>query len=474
MLALFSSFFWAPEDSTVPNGLFIGFLVLLGLGIPVASGFAILKYRLYDLDIVVKKTVVFGLLAAFITAIYVLVAIGIPTLVVGAGADVGFNLIQFAAIAAVAMLINPLRNRARQLADRLVYGKRATPYEVLSEFSDRMGETYSTDDVLPRMAQLVASGTGATSVEVWLRVGGELRLEAAWPAVEGKTGPKPMAGAELPAFEGRESFPVRHQGDVLGALAVRMPASDPLTEPQRKLIEGLAAQAGLVLRNVALTADLRARLQELQASRQRLVAAQDEERRRLERNIHDGAQQQLVAIGVKLGLADSLVDADPAKAHALIEQIRAENTEALDDLRDLARGIYPPLLAEQGLTAALESQARKSPVPVRVEANGTGRYRQEIEAAVYFSVLEALQNVAKYARATDVVVHLESDGGELRFAVQDDGVGFDPVTTSRGSGLQNMVDRVATLGGSIEVESSPGGGTSVRGRIPAEAGVRAR
>ena len=139
--------------------------------------------------------------------------------------------------------------------------------------------------------------------------------------------------------------------------------------------------------------------------------------------------------------------------------------EALEDLRDLARGIYPPLLADQGLTAALEAQARKSAVPVTVEADAIGRFPQEAEAAVYFCTLEALQNVAKYAQATSAVVRLRGDAGELRFEVQDDGLGFDPDATGYGTGVQGMADRLAALGGSLEMRSAPGEGTLVIGRI---------
>ena len=209
-----------------------------------------------------------------------------------------------------------------------------------------------------------------------------------------------------------------------------------------------------------------ARLEELRASRQRLVAAQDAERRRLERNIHDGAQQQLVALAVKVRLARQLAERDQGKAEDLLQQAEREVTEALEDLRDLARGIYPPLLADRGLVAALQAQARKSPVPVRLEAVSVDRYPQEAEAAVYFCVLEALQNVAKYAGAGSVRVEIAGDGGGLRFSVTDDGAGFDPDTARSGSGLQGMADRLAALGGSFDVRSAPGRGTSVEGRLP--------
>jgi signal transduction histidine kinase len=198
------------------------------------------------------------------------------------------------------------------------------------------------------------------------------------------------------------------------------------------------------------------------------VAAQDEERRRLERNLHDGAQQNLVAIKVKLGLAEMLADKDPDQARDMLAQLKGDTDEALETLRDLARGIYPPLLADRGLAAALESQARKATLPVEVDAADVGRYPQDIEAAVYFCVLEALQNIQKYAQATTAAVRLRADNGDLHFEVEDDGIGFDPATQKKGSGTQNMEDRLDALGGSVTVRSAVGAGTTVAGRLPVE------
>jgi signal transduction histidine kinase len=215
-----------------------------------------------------------------------------------------------------------------------------------------------------------------------------------------------------------------------------------------------------VLRNVALVADLR-------ASRLRLVAAADEARRGLERDLHDGAQQQLVALRITLSLARQVVQSSPDEAAGLLAQTERAAAEALEELRDLARGIYPPLLADLGLGAALQAQARKAPLPVTVEADGTGRYPQDIEAALYFAILEALQNVAKYAHASAARVTLRHDGQLLVFTVGDDGTGFDQAKTSLGTGIQGMADRMAALGGTLKITSAPGHGTEVTGQIPA-------
>jgi len=318
------------------------------------------------------------------------------------------------------------------------------------------------------MAQILGDGTGATRAGVWLEVGAELRPAATWPDGAQALEPLAVRGNDLAAPpEAAAFFPVRHQGELLGALSIDKPPSEPLTRAEEKLVSDLASQAGLVLRNVRL-------IEELRASRQRLVKAQDEERRRLERNIHDGAQQQLVALSVKLTLARAMARKDAERADAMLEELQAEAQNAMENLRDLARGIYPPLLADQGLVAALAAQVRKAPVRVQIETDGISRYPQEAEAAVYFCTLEALQNVAKYAEAARAVVRLREEGGLLVFEVIDDGVGFDPAAKSYGSGLQGMADRLAALSGDLAVRSAPGAGTRVTGRLPAHRLAEAR
>jgi signal transduction histidine kinase len=428
--------------------------VTIALGVPAAYAVAIFRYRLYDLDLVIRKTVIFGVLAVFITAVYALVVGGIGAIVGSRSSTVS----SFAAAAVLAVAFQPVRDRARRFADRVVYGKRATPYEVLAEFSDRMSETYATDDVLPHMAQILASGTGAETAQVWLRVGNELLPAAS--SLDTVSRPMTVAGDALPDFPpGEHAIEVRHQGELLGALSVVMPAADPMNPAKEKLVRDLAAPAGLVLRNVRL-------IEELRASRQRLVAAQDEERRKIERNLHDGAQQQLVALQVKLRLAEGLLERDAAKGQEAIAALQADTNGALENLRDLARGIYPPLLADQGITAALEAQARKTTVPTSVEADNLGRYAPEVEATIYFCALEALQNVAKYAAATHARIRLGRDDGSVTFEIEDDGTGFDAAATGYGTGLRGMADRLDAIGGSLDVRSAPGQGTTITGRVP--------
>jgi signal transduction histidine kinase len=423
-------------------------LVLALVAIPAAIGVAILKFRLYDVDLVIKKTVVYAVLAVLLFAVGAAAAWAAGGLVFTASGQSEYSWLLAGVV--VGASIWPLRRLATRISDRLVFGRRATPYQVLSEFSDRVAGMYASDDVLDRMAQVLAAAVGADAATVWLHDRRGFHPGATWPLDAAPAEAIPPSAIE-----------VRHQDDVLGALSVSMPANDPMDPTKERLISDLAAQAGLVLRNAALIDDLK-------ASRVRLVAAPSEERRRIERNIHDGAQQQLVALAVKQRLASTLIGKDDEGLRTLLTELQIDTNQALEDLRDLARGIYPPLLADKGLPAALESQARKSSVRVTVDTDGIGRYPQEAESAVYFSCLEALQNVAKYAEASSATVRLAQTNGSLVFEVVDDGKGFDPEAAERGSGLEGIADRLAALGGTLTVRSAPGAGTTITGTLPVE------
>jgi signal transduction histidine kinase len=430
---------------------------LVALGPPIAVGIAIVRYRLFDVDVVINRTVVFGGLAVFITLVYVAIVAGVGQLIGTTGSSPVLSIV---ATAIVAVSFQPVRARVQRLANRLVYGNRATPYEVLSAFSERIGGAYASDELLPRMAEILAGGTGARESAVWIERGGRLSMATMWPP--GGNGAIDAAGlAEIQAQGADLAVPVRHRGETLGALSIRKRPGEPVSSTERALVDDLAAQAGLVLRNVHL-------IDELRASRRRIVAAQDERAKKLERNIHDGAQQELVALAVKQRIAASMVGGDEARLREMLEGLQAETTAALENLRDLARGIYPPLLADKGLVVALQAQAAKAAVRVAVESEGVGRYAQEVEAAVYFCCLEALQNVAKYSAASIATVSVRGEPGVLSFAVIDDGVGFDVPATPLGTGLQGMSDRLEALGGQLNVESRPGDGTTVIGRVPAD------
>jgi signal transduction histidine kinase len=481
------------------------------LGIPAAMTIAILRYRLYDIDVIISRAVVYTLLSAAVTAVYAGIVLGIGTL----AGQRGGPALTIAAAVSIALLFQPLRHRAQRLANRLVYGERATPYQVLADFAADMAGQLDLGEALDRMVSLLAGACGATSVEAWIRVGAELRPIVAWPrgsvlppAVElpdaarqldagelraaltsasalgpadallppgpaGPAGPGPRPEAAEPAGPPPPVGPphvvaVRNGDDLLGAVSLRKPRNEPLTPAEDRLLEHLASQAGLVLRNVQLTAELRASIADLRASRRRLVEAQDAERRKIERDLHDGAQQQLVALAIQIGLLEESAD-DPDQVRALAPDLKAAARAALEDLRDLARGIYPPLLAEQGLVRALRAQAARAPVPVQVEADGVGRYPPDTESTVYFCALEALQNVAKHAGASLATVRICGTAGGLEFSISDDGAGFDAARTRHGSGLEGMLDRLAARGGTIQVRSQPGHGATITGRLPAPA-----
>lgn len=432
--------------------------------IPIAIGVSVLRYHLFDIDVVINRAVLFGALAVFITVVYVAIVVGVGT-IVGSRAD---PILSAAAAAIVALAFQPARRRAQRFADRLVYGKRAAPYEVLSEFSERLGNAYANEELLPRMARALAEGTGATRADVWVRIGEQLVSESRWPLDAEALPSIPVSEDDVgdaSAIAMRE--PIKHQGELLGALSIVKRPGESITPTEGKLVRDLAGQAGLVMRNVALTEQLMDYIGQLQASRQRLVSAQDEERRKLERNLHDGVQQQLVALSVRLRLAQGTVDRDPEKTKTMLADLQTDAGQTIEDLRDLARGIYPPLLADKGLVAALEAQARKGSVATEVSAENVARYPKDVEAAVYFCTLEALNNVAKYSGASRAEVRLARTNGDLTFVVSDDGAGFDQDRTSYGTGLRGMADRVEAIGGTLAIRSAPGSGTSVTGRIPA-------
>jgi signal transduction histidine kinase len=433
------------------------------LGFPAAITVGILKYRLYEIDVIINRAVVYGLVSAGLTAVYAGIVLGIGAL---AGQQ-GSPLLTIAAAVAIALLFQPARQRARRVANRLVYGERATPYQVLSDFADDMAGQLDYDKAVAKMVTVLAGATGAIRAEAWIRVGPELRPVTIWPDGSSAGAALPLAeGDQLPVFEAASrAVAVRHGDELLGALALHKPRNETLTQAEDKLLQHLASQAGLVFRNGRLTAELQATIEELRASRRRLVKAQDEERRKIERNLHDGAQQQLVALSIQLGLLGESAE-DAASVRQLTPELQKSARAALDDLRALARGIYPPLLADQGLVPALKAQARKAVVPVTIEADGIQRYPQDVEATVYFCALEALQNIAKYADASRADVGLSCSSGSLQFTIIDDGTGFDTAAARDGTGLQGMADRLAALGGTLHLRSQPGQGTTVSGWLP--------
>lgn len=425
-----------------------------------AYGVAVLRYRLYDIDVVINRTLVFLALAAFITGIYAAIVVGIGSM----AGDPSNPVLAVGATAVVAVVFEPVRLRVQHWANIVAYGRRATPYEVLAGFADQLRQpALDPEQQVGELARLLVDGTGADRAVVWLADDGTLTPVEVAP--DGRAFPERTAAID--ALPAAAAAPVVLDGELLGAVSIDARRGGEVSDSDRRLLDELAGQAALVLGNARLRAQLQQRMVALTDSRRRLVAATDEARRRLERDLHDGAQQQLVALKVKLGLVRTLAGREAADALVpAIGDIADEADAAIEGLRELARGIYPPLLESEGLAVALEAQARKLPLPVVVAAGDVGRHPRPIEACVYFCAVEALGNVMRHAAATVVRLSVTNEGGTLAFAVGDDGTGFDPAVTPRGGGLLGMADRLDTVGGGLAVDATPGGGTTVRGSIP--------
>ena len=455
---------WVNAAADIVSGLALG-------AFAASMAVAILRYRLYEIDTLITRTLAYGGLAVLITGAYAVAVVGIGA-ALGSGADL-HPVPTLLVTVGLAVAFQPLRERLQRVANRLVYGQAANPHRVLTDYAERMAQALSVDEILPRTAEVVGRGVGAARVRVRVfHTTGE-EHSVTWPE-PAATSP---ADNGLPFERFSHTVPVSHYGEVIGEIAVAKPHGEPLSGAEERLLAGLAAQAGPALRNARLTTKLHVSLAEisaqataLRASRERLAAAQDAERRRLERDIHDGAQQHLVALAVTARLASQMVGQSPERAAALLDDVVAQANDALAAIRELARGIFPSLLADRGLVAALGAQVARTcaTAEVRADEGMAGlRFDARVEAGVYFCCLEAVQNASKHAPGAQVALHLSYGDGMLRFSVHDDGPGFDPAAVETGAGLQNMADRIAALGGTIEVVSLPGGGTSVTGYVAA-------
>jgi signal transduction histidine kinase len=361
------------------------------------------------------------------------------------------------ATATAAILFDPARRRLQRLANRAVYGRRATPYEALASMTRRVGASYSGDEVLGRMARTIAEATGGQG-EVWVAGPPGLTRTAVWPPPPGGNRSELLTLSDPPLVAGRDAtFPVRHDQQVLGALTVSKDRGEPVTPAEDRLLADLADSAAFVLENARL-------VEELRASRQRLVAAQDSERRRVERDLHDGAQQRLLELALTLRRIERQINLNGGgDAACTLTEAHDQLRQALVELRDLARGIHPAILTEQGLGPALASLADRSPVPVELDFALRGRLDATVESTAYFVTSEALANVAKHAAATTAWVTVNAGTGRLWVEITDDGAGgADP----NGVGLQGLADRVAALGGRLDIDSTPGSGTRVRAVVP--------
>lgn len=408
------------------------------------------------------QSLVVGGMAGYVVAVYGVVVLGGGTLLDSLPPSLPLAVL---ATAVVAVTLEPVR---RTLSRRWA----TSPYDLLAEFTTQVSGVVATEELAPRMARLLAAGTSARRVEVWLCPDGGASdggagedLAARWPV---------DADPIDRGAPGVCHHDVVHGGELVGRVVRDPGESDgPLHPVEQRLLDDLLASAGLALRTLALTAGLQhriaettARSAELRASRERIVTAADAARRKLERDIHDGAQQHLVALAVNLSLAATVAERDPHRAGELIEDLRPAAETALATLAELSRGIYPRLLAESGLAASLRAAWATSPVPVHLADDTARRFPVEVESAAYFGCLEAVQNAVKHAAAASVQVRLTEADGALHVEVHDDGSGFDPTTGSDGAGLRNMRDRVESLGGILAVRSRPSGGTTVSSHIP--------
>lgn len=441
-----------------------------------------------------------GLLWALAIAALVAVSLVILFLLLGripTGDERGVMAAPIAAIAVVAGLVALFGRRTGTAIRRMTGGDRGAPADLARSFSSRMSRSVPLDELVLQAAEGLRVTMRLTGAEIWLVGGGELRPWIGDPDFDRP--PVSLAGIDpatvvqaglsghgwlqvwMPQMlEGRDAHlrlaPMANAGELLGVIVIERPADDrPFTGEEERVLVELARQVGVMVHNAELDSALRASLdevrrqaEELQASRGRIVAASDEARRTIERNLHDGAQQHLVALAVQVKLAQTILERDPGKAVATLNGLGEQVQATLQELRDLAHGIYPPLLADKGLPAALESAARRAPVPITVHADGLGRYAPEAEATVYFCVLEAMQNAGKYAGdGSRVDVDVRETDHLLTFVVSDDGAGFDPASGTMGAGFTNMLDRLGALGGDLHVASEPGRGTRITGTLPA-------
>jgi two-component system, NarL family, sensor kinase len=420
--------------------------VMLLLGVIAGS---VTRHRMFDVEFVVSRAVTVAMLGGVVTLVYVGMVAGIGALL-GNGSRLWLSV---AATAVIAVAFEPLRRRTLLLATRLVTGTRATPEEALAALSDQLARADSTTQVLDRVVELLVSSTGASRAEI------RIRRDDGVDRLEASTG--------VSTDTARRVTPIVHEGQTMGEVRLLADRDDRFLPADERLLRQVAAALGPVARNVRLTGELHAHIDELRSSRQRIVTAHDDARRTLERDIHDGAQQQLLALRLTIGLASTLAERDGAAATSETLARAAQQAEdAIRRLRDLARGLYPPVLAEQGLVAALRAHARDVPLQVTVEAEGFRRHDRSVEAAVYLCCLEAMHNASRHAHATTLRVELSDGHGTLTFAVVDDGNGFDPANAEGGAGLTNMRDRVEALGGRLEIMATPGGGAAVRGWVP--------
>src|SRR5215470_157826 len=367
--------------------------------------------------------------------------------------------------ASAAVLFQPLRRRLERLADRWVFGDRLDGYDLIARFGAMLETSPGPADLLPRLAAAIRDGLGLQ----WARVRLDLPAGGSLPTA-GAAGLEPGDAPEAALI-----VPLIHAGTVLGWIECGDRRDGPLLDEDRRLLTNLAGQAAAAAHNLQLTAELSDRLDlirrqatELTASRARVAQTQDAERQRIQRDLHDGVQQDLVALSANLALARERLRRGDPRADESLAELQRDMSGLLGQLRDFAHAIHPPVLADQGLLEAIEAQAARLPLEVVIEADPAlrgVRYPQPVETATWYVVSEALTNAVKHARARRVLVALAQPDGHLAVEIRDDGCGFDQATV-RGLGLASLADRMAIVDGALRIDSSPGRGTTLRAEVP--------
>jgi signal transduction histidine kinase len=437
--------------NTFPDWLRYLIYLPVVLFIPAGLAIGIVRYQLLDIHLVVRRSVAYGALWLLIAAAYVGLAAAFGVM---AGRRVPLDLAIVVTIVAT-MVAAPARRRLERLADRLVFGRRLSGYELISHLGARLEASPGPEDVASTVAAAVGAGLGARWVRVSL----------------GRWGERPVASAGIDLTAPDDPVlhvPLVHGPDIVGAIGCGPKSESRYTDSDRELLATLGRQAALAIRNSQLTAELSRRFDELAESRARLVHAEAAGRRHLERDIHDGVQQELVAVLARLGLARNQLRRDKELAETTLKDVLADGRRALESLQELVRGIHPPVLTDRGLLDAVRERAARLPITAEVNSDGLppeARFGPDTEAAAYFFICEALGNVLKHASATRAVVCLQASAGRLAVEVRDDGRGFAVQGTAQ-SGLRGLRDRIEALGGRVEIASTAGQGTRVSAWLP--------
>ena len=424
----------------------------IALLIPTGIVIGIVRHRLLDVDVVIRRSLVYGLLWAVIALAYVGIA---AALGVALGRQVPLALAIGITVLAT-LVFQPARRRLEALADRLVFGHRLSGYELISQLGARLESSPAAEDVAGTVATAVQAGLGARWVQVILYAPEQSRFSrsASWLGVEAE----PVLSA-----------PLVHGAEVIGQIECGPKRDGRYDDADRDLLTNLGRQAALAIRNSQLAAELAARLEELAASRARLVQAEEAGRRRLERDLHDGVQQELVGLLARLGLARNQLRRDATAAEGTLGDAQVDARRALESVQELARGIHPAVLTDRGLIEAVEERATRMNLPVEVSLDGIPRDMRlspQLEGAAYFFVSEALANVLKHSRARSAAILFQClPAGSLLVEVRDDGRGFDPATT-RLSGLRGLADRIEAVGGRMELTRGRVTGTVLRAYLP--------